>query len=82
MGGRLDFLEPAGRLSLTIYVSHFAVLGLVAMALEGEPRLGPIPAFTVTIFHTLVWIPLAMAHERAIPGYSLERLLRTSQSGR
>jgi uncharacterized membrane protein len=82
MGGRLDFLEPAGRLSLTIYVSHFAVLGLVAMALEGEPRLGPIPAFTVTISHTLVWIPLAMAHERAIPGYSLERLLRTSQSGR
>ena len=82
MGDRLSFLEPAGRLSLTIYVSHFAVLGLVAFAIEGEPRLGLIPAFAATVAHTLVWIPLAYLHERAIPGFSLEGLLRTSQSRR
>ena len=82
LGGRLSFLEPVGRLSLTIYVSHFAVLGLAAMALDGEPRLSLAPAFFVTIAHTLVWIPLAIAHERHIPGFSLESMLRSSQSGR
>ena len=81
MGERLSLLEPAGRLSLTIYVSHFAVLGAVAILMDGEPRLALIPAFLVTILHTIVWIPLAVLHERAIPGLSLERLMR-SQSGR
>jgi len=81
MGERLSLLEPAGRLSLTIYVSHFAVLGAVALIMDGEPRLALIPAFLVTILHTLVWIPLAVLHERTIPGLSLEGLLR-NQSGR
>jgi len=81
MGEGLSMLEPAGRLSLTIYVSHFAVLGAVALMMDGEPRLALIPAFLVTILHTLVWIPLAVLHERVIPGMSLEGLLR-SQSGR
>jgi uncharacterized membrane protein len=81
MGEKLSLLEPAGRLSLTIYVSHFAVLGAVALLMDGEPRLALIPAFMVTILHTLVWIPLAVLHERTIPGLSLEGLLR-NQSGR
>ena len=81
MGERLSLLEPAGRLSLTIYVSHFAVLGAVALMMDGEPRLALIPAFLITILHTLVWIPLAVLHERTIPGLSLEGLLR-NQSGR
>ena len=81
MGEKLSLLEPAGRLSLTIYVSHFAVLGAVALLMDGEPRLALIPAFLVTILHTLVWIPLAVLHERVIPGMSLEGLLR-NQSGR
>ena len=82
LGGSLAFLEPAGRLSLTIYVSHFAVLGLAALALDGEPRLSLASAFCVTITHTLVWIPLAIAHERYMPSFSLESILRASQSGR
>ena len=81
MGEKLSLLEPAGRLSLTIYVSHFAVLGAVALLMDGEPRLALIPAFLVTILHTLVWIPLAVLHERTFPGLSLEGLLR-NQSGR
>ena len=80
MGSRLSFLEPAGRLSLSIYVSHFAVLGLVALVMEGEPRMSLIPAFSVTIIHTAIWIPLAALHERTIPWFSLEGLLRASQS--
>ena len=82
LGDRLSLLEPVGRLSLTIYVSHFAVLGLVALLMEGEPRMALYPAFLVTILHTLVWIPLASLHERKFPGLSLERLLSRSQSAR
>ena len=82
MGERLSVLEPAGRLSLTIYVSHFAVLGAVALLMEGEPRLSLIPSFLVTILHTVVWIPLAVIHESKVPGLSLEGLLRRTQSSR
>ena len=82
MGDRLTFLEPAGRLSLTIYVAHFAILGIVALVMEGEPRMPLIPAFILTIIHTALWIPLAILHERAIPRFSLEGILRASQSRR
>ena len=80
MGERLSSLEPAGRLSLTIYVAHFAVLGIVAEVMNGEPRMPLIPASLVTIIHTAVWIPLAILHERTIPRLSLEELLRVGQS--
>ncbi len=82
MGERLSLLEPAGRLSLTIYASHFAILGVVALLMEGEPRLSLIPAFLVTILHTAVWIPLAIVHESKAPGLSLEGFLRRTQSSR
>ena len=48
-GEKLTFLEPSGRLSLTIYVSHFAVLGIAAMVLEGEPRLAPVSYSHLTL---------------------------------
>ena len=82
MGDRLSLLEPAGRMSLTIYVSHFAVLGVVALLMDGEPRMSLVPAFLVTILHTIVWIPLAVIHESRFPGLSLEGLLRRTQSSR
>ncbi len=82
LGDSLSILEPAGRLSLTIYVMHFAVLGAAALIMEGEPRLALVPAFLVTILHTLIWIPLAVAHERMIPGFSLEGILRLGQSSK
>ena len=75
-GDRLAFLEPAGRITLTIYVAHFAVLGAVASAMQGEPRLGLVPAFAATIVHTLIWIPLAAWHQKHIPNISFETLLK------
>ena len=60
-------------------MAHFAVLGLVALIMEGEPRMSLVPAFAVTIVHTAIWIPLAALHERTIPWLSLEGLLRASQ---
>jgi uncharacterized membrane protein len=75
-GVRLAFLEPAGRITLTIYVAHFAVLGAVASAMQGEPRLELVPAFAATIAHTLIWIPLATWHQKYIPNISFEALLK------
>ena len=76
-GDSLSFLEPLGKITLTVYVAHFAVLGVVASIMQGEPRLGLFLAFTITIIHTLVWIPLAILHQRYCPKLSLEEMLRT-----
>jgi len=81
LGDRLSFLEPVGRLSLSIYVSHFAVLGAVAILMEGEPRLGLVSAFAFTIAHTLAWIPLANMHEEKTPDFSLEGVLKSVSRG-
>ncbi|MEC7706703.1 MAG: acyltransferase family protein [Candidatus Thermoplasmatota archaeon] len=75
-GDRLSFLEPLGKITLTVYVAHFAVLGVVASMMQGEPRLELIPAFAATISHTLIWIPIAIWHQKNIPEVSLESLLR------
>ena len=75
-GDRLSFLEPLGKITLTVYVAHFAVLGIVASMMQGEPRMELIPAFAATIGHTLIWIPLAIWHQKHIPDISLESLLR------
>ena len=79
-GQKLAILEPAGRLSLTIYVAHFAVLGIVADMMYGQARLDVIPAFAVTLIHTAIWIPLSILHERFISDYSLEKLLQKLNS--
>ena len=72
----LKFLEASGRLTLTIYVLHFAILGIAADYMTGEPRLGVSTAFAVTFAHTLIWIPLAILHQRYCPKISLEELLK------
>jgi len=82
LGDKLSFLEPAGRLSLTIYVAHFAVLGAAAIILDGA-RLAVFPAFAVTLGHTFMWIPIASIIEKKAPRITLENLLKSmDQSGR
>ena len=75
-GGGLSWLEPAGRLSLTIYVVHFVILGIIAFEMQNQPRLGIYVAFLLTIAHTAIWIPLAILHEKYIPQISFEGILR------
>lgn len=75
-GESLSWIEPAGRLSLTIYVSHFVVLGVVALKMQDQTKLGIYAAFVLTMFHTFIWIPLAILHEKYIPNISFEGLLR------
>jgi uncharacterized membrane protein len=73
---RLSFLESTGKLTLTIYVAHFAVLGLAAAIMEGRPRLGIVEAFILTVGHTIIWVPISNWHQKNIPDISFERLLR------
>lgn len=75
-GDSLSFIEPLGKITLTVYITHFAVLGVVASIMQEEPRLELLPAFVATIGHTLIWIPLAIWHQKYIPDVSLESLLR------
>ena len=75
-GDKYSWLEPAGRLSLTIYVLHFVILGFVAYFMQNLPRLEVYLAFITTIIHTAIWIPLAILHEKYIPKVSFEELLR------
>ena len=73
---KLAFLESTGKLTLTIYVVHFAVLGLAAIIMENRPRLGFFESFILTIGHTIMWIPISNWHQRNIPNVSFESLLR------
>lgn len=75
-GEELSSLESTGKLTLTIYVAHFAILGIAAVIMEDRPRLGLIESFILTIGHTLIWIPLANWHQKNIPKMSFENLLR------
>ena len=75
-GDKFSWLEPAGRLSLTIYVLHFVVLGFIAYSMQNSPRLEIYLAFFTTIAHTAIWIPLAILHEKYIPKFSFEEILR------
>ena len=75
-GDKISWLEPAGRLSLTIYVAHFILLGIIAYEMQNQPRLEIYTAFLLTILHTSIWIPLSIWHEKYIPKISFEELLR------
>ena len=66
-------IAPVGKLSLTIYVIHFATLRLLA---EWGPKTLTISeSFAITVLHSVIWIPLAILHQKRIPHLSLERLL-------
>ena len=73
--GLLRRLEPAGRLSLTIYVGHFALLG-VFVASYGRSSFPLEVSFALTVIHMIVWIPISIVHERIAPNYSLEQVIR------
>jgi uncharacterized membrane protein len=66
-------IAPVGKLSLTIYVIHFATLRLLAE--WGPKSLTISESFTITVLHSAIWIPLAILHQKRIPHLSLERLL-------
>ena len=72
----LSVLEASGRLTLTIYVLHFAILGIAAEYMMDQPLLSVPEAFIITFAHTLIWIPVANLHQRYCPKVSLEELLR------
>jgi len=75
IGGIMRRLEPAGRLSLTIYVVHFALLGAF-VATFGRGSFPLEISFALTVIHMIAWIPMSIVHERIAPNYSLEQVIR------
>ena len=73
---KLSYLEPVGKITLTIYVLHFFVLGVTAIIMDEKPRFDIFTAFSITIAHTLIWIPLANWHQNNIPNISFEYFLK------
>lgn len=72
-------LAPSGRISLTIYMLHFALLGSIEPYL---PDYGIEIAFLVTIAHMAFWSIFSNIQQKQIPNFSLEQLLRKlSNSG-
>ena len=68
-----DWLAPSGRLSLTIYVLHFALLGAVV---ELIPDITLIEAFGITLLHMSLWLIFGLIHEKVESNWSIERLIR------
>ena len=68
-------LESAGRLSLTIYVGHFVLLGAF-VAIYGGVSFTLEVSFVLTVIHMIAWVPISIIHERIAPNYSLEQVIR------
>ena len=66
-------LAPSGHLSLTIYMLHFALLGIIIPYL---PDYGLEVAFLMTIAHMALWSITAQIQQKRIPEFSIEHLLR------
>ena len=67
-----NILAPSGRLSLTIYMLHFALLGIIEPYI---PNHGIEIAFIMTITHMAIWSILAHMQQKKIPYLSIEHLL-------
>ncbi|MDP6856335.1 MAG: heparan-alpha-glucosaminide N-acetyltransferase domain-containing protein [Candidatus Thalassarchaeaceae archaeon] len=68
-----DWLAPSGKLSLTIYVLHFALLGAVV---ESIPEITLIVAFGITLLHMGLWLMLGLIHEKMGFKWSIEYVIR------
>ena len=71
----MEKLDSAGRMSLTVYVGHFALLG----AFVGIYKGGVITltgSLAITLIHTLAWVPMASYYEGRFAHLSPEGMIR------
>ncbi len=68
-----EWLAPSGRLSLSIYVLHFALLGAVVGKI---PVISLIEGFGITLLHMGLWLMLGLIHEKMELKWSLEDIIR------
>ena len=68
-----SFLASSGRLSLTIYILHFALLGQI---IEYIPEVSLIEAFGITLFHMGIWLVFGIIHEKFKFIWSIEYFIR------
>ncbi|MEC8722925.1 MAG: hypothetical protein VXX59_03860, partial [Candidatus Thermoplasmatota archaeon] len=75
----LGHLESAGRMSLTVYVGHFVILGLFVAYYRGEP-FALLGSLVVTLVHAMAWIPIASYYQVKFGPYSPEGMIRAFSS--
>ena len=66
-------LASSGRLSLTIYLLHFALLGQI---IEYIPQVSLIEAFAITFLHMGIWLVFGIIHEKFKLMWSIEYVIR------
>ncbi len=66
-------LASSGRLSLTIYVLHFALLGQI---IEYIPQVSLNEAFAITLLHMGIWLVFGIIHEKYGFIWSIEYFIR------
>ena len=72
-------LESAGRMSLTVYVGHFVILGLFVAYYRGED-FALLGSLVVTLVHAMAWIPIASYYQVKFGPYSPEGMIRAFSS--
>ena len=75
----LGHLESAGRMSLTVYVGHFVILGLFVAYYRGED-FALLGSLVVTLVHAMAWIPIASYYQVKFGPYSPEGMIRAFSS--
>mgnify|MGYP001189361088 CR=1 FL=1 len=68
-----SWLAPSGRLSLTIYILHFGLLGQIV---DYIPELTLIEAFGITLLHMGIWLLFGIMHEKFKINWSIEHVIR------
>ncbi|MEC7142923.1 MAG: acyltransferase family protein [Candidatus Thermoplasmatota archaeon] len=68
-----SLLASSGRLSLTIYLLHFALLGQI---IEYIPEVSLIEAFVITLLHMGIWLVFGIIHEKFNFIWSIENVIR------
>ena len=68
-----SWLSSSGRLSLTIYILHFALLGQIV---DYFPQFSLIEAFGITLLHMGIWLLFGLIHEKFKITWSIEHLIR------
>ena len=72
-------LESAGKMSLTVYVGHFVILGLFVAYYRGED-FALLGSLVATLVHAMAWIPIASYYQVKFGLYSPEGMIRAFSS--
>ena len=74
-----SLLASSGRLSLTIYILHFALLGQI---IDYIPQVSLLDAFGLTLLHMGIWLLFGLIHDKFKITWSIEHIIRILVRGK